>query len=75
MSVVSKMRYSQFSLFKCEMSSGIESNRYSIDIYMVLSVEAFKTNQSLPKTIVSLRRICFKSLSSKIDYEQQKKLF
>jgi hypothetical protein len=57
------------------MSSGIESNRYSIDIYMVLSVEAFKTNQSLPKTIVSLGRICFKSLSSKIDYEQQKKLF
>jgi len=65
MGVVSKRRYSQLSLFKREMSSKIESNRYFIDISMVLSLEAFKTNQSLPKLIVSVSRICLKSLSRK----------
>lgn len=70
MSVVSKSRYSHLLLFKCEMSSTIESNRYFIDISMVLSIEAFKTNQSLPKIIVSANRICLKSLSSNIDCKQ-----
>lgn len=70
MGVVSKRRYSQLSLFKREMSSKIESNRYFIDISMVLSLEAFKTNQSLPKLIVSVSRICLKSLSSNIDCKQ-----
>ncbi len=69
MSIVSKNKCSQLSLFKRAISSRIESNRYSINISMVLSLEAFKTNESLPRTIVSVRRICLKSLSSNIDYK------